>query len=80
MQGTLIQRYPFKDVVEFKQAIVQEEERFAKAFTAHLLRFALSRELSPRDKLQVESIVAANRENRYRLKDLVKTVVLSQAD
>ena len=38
--GTLLRKYPFADPAKFKQSIVQEDKRFAKAFTSHLLRFA----------------------------------------
>ena len=34
------------DATAFKGAIVAERERFVRAFTAHLLRFALGRELA----------------------------------
>ena len=34
--GTLLRKYPFADPAKFKQSIVQEDKRFAKAFSSHL--------------------------------------------
>lgn len=75
MGGTLLRKYKFASVIEFKQAIVAEEKRFAKAFVSHLMRFALARELTPLDKLKVDEIVASQQADRFRLRSLVKSVV-----
>ncbi|MFM9066896.1 MAG: DUF1588 domain-containing protein, partial [Planctomycetota bacterium] len=72
--GSLLRQYPFQDVTEFKAAIVREDERFAKAFAAHLLRFALARNLTPADGLTVEAITTENKSSEYRLRDLVRAV------
>jgi hypothetical protein len=77
--GTLMRQYDFKNVVDFKQALVQEQRRFAVAFTQHLLRFALTRELTAYDTLSAESIVDAASGEGLRLKDLVREVALSRS-
>ena len=77
--GTLLRKYPFEDIVLFKQALVKENRRFAKAFTAHLLRFALGRELSPADSLTVESIVEGAEKEDFRLKSLMRAVILNDS-
>ncbi|MEM7233143.1 MAG: DUF1588 domain-containing protein [Planctomycetota bacterium] len=77
--GKLLRKYPFQGIVQFKESLVKEERRFAKAFTAHLLRFALSRELVPSDALVVEKIVDRCAESRFRLRDLLREVVLSES-
>ena len=77
--GTLLRRYSFDDAVQFKQSLMQERRRFAKAFTEHLLRFALSRELLPHDSLTVESIVTRAEAEEFRLRALIRHVVLSEA-
>ena len=77
--GTLLRKYPFEGIVHFKQALVKENRRFARAFTAHLLRFALSRELSPADSLAVESIVGRVEKEDFRLKSLVREVILDES-
>jgi hypothetical protein len=75
--GTLLKKYDFTDIVEFKKALVKEDQRFAKAFTAHLLRFALARELTPADTLVVDEIVARAEPERFKLKSLIREVILS---
>ena len=77
--GTLMKKYPFDGIVRFKQALVKENRRFAKAFTAHLLRFALSRELTPADSLRVGSIVERAEKEDFRLKSLIREVILSES-
>ncbi|MBB74550.1 MAG: hypothetical protein CMJ75_08560 [Planctomycetaceae bacterium] len=73
--GTLLRKYEFDDIVRFKNSLVAEKRRFAKAFTAHLLRFALSRELRPVDALTVDAIVNKTEEHNFALKSLIREVV-----
>ena len=73
----MLRKYPFKDVVKFKESIVAEDKRFAKAFTAHLLRFALARELTPADTLVVDKIVNRTEADQFRLKSLIAEVIRS---
>ena len=63
--------------MKFKESIVTEDKRFAKAFTAHLLRFALARELTPADALAVERIVNQTEADQFRLKSLITEVIHS---
>lgn len=75
--GTLMRKYDFKGIVDFKDTLVKEEKRFAKAFTAHLLRFALSRELTPAESLVVDDIVQKTARDGYRLKSIIREVILT---
>jgi hypothetical protein len=75
--GTLLRRHAFDGVVRFKASLVKEEKRFARAFTAHLLRFALSRELRPADALAVDAIVQETEKEGFRLKSLIREVIRS---
>ncbi len=77
--GTLMRKYEFKGIVDFKSALLKEEKRFAKAFSAHLLRFALSRELSPADSVVVDEIVQNTEKDGFRLKSLIREVILSDS-
>ena len=76
--GKLLRKYPFNSIVEFKESLVKEDKRFAKAFAAHLLRYAVSRELVPADTLVVESIVENTKEKGYPIKSLIREVIKSQ--
>ncbi|MEM7394222.1 MAG: DUF1585 domain-containing protein, partial [Verrucomicrobiota bacterium] len=77
--GTILKKHPFAGVVEFKQALVKEKRRFAKAFTGHLLRFALARELAPADALVVEDIVNRTEQDDFKLRSLIREVILSKS-
>ncbi|MAT46765.1 MAG: hypothetical protein CMO35_04955 [Verrucomicrobiaceae bacterium] len=77
--GTLMKKYPFDGAVRFKESLVSEDRRFARAFTAHLLRYATSRELSPADFLAAEAIVEKTSSENYRLRSLIREVLLSES-
>ncbi|MCH7725412.1 MAG: DUF1588 domain-containing protein [Planctomycetes bacterium] len=75
--GTLMRKHDYDGIVRFKESLVKEKRRFAKAFTGHLLRFALSRELSPFDSLAIDTIVNKTEKEDFKLKSLIREVVLS---
>jgi len=77
--GTLLRKYEFKDIVRFKESITKEDRRFAKAFTAHLMRFALSRELTPGDTLTIDRIINKTANKNFRLRSLLKEVISSKS-
>ena len=76
--GVLFRKHAFKDIVEFKDAILAEKDRFTRAFVGHLLSFALGRELSPSDSIALDSIADTTKGDGYRLKSLIKAIVLSE--
>ena len=73
--GTLMRKYEFQSVTDFKDALVRENERFARAFISHLLRFVLARELGPADSIVIDEIADATRGDAYRLKEVLAEVV-----
>ncbi len=75
--GTLMKKYKFDGVVQFKESLVTEKRRFAKAFTRHLLRFALAEELSHSDLLVIDEIVDKAEHHDFKLKTLVTEVIRS---
>ena len=77
--GTLMKKYPFDGAVRFKESLAKEERRFARAFTAHLMRYATSRELNPADFLVVEEIVENTANESHRLRSLIRAVLLSES-
>lgn len=77
--GTLWRRYSFTGVTDFKAAIVNEKERFAKAFSRHLLRYALARELAPADAFTIDEIIARTRSNGHRLQEMIREVAFLAA-
>lgn len=54
--GKLFGEAEFKNVVDFKNAILDRPEKFMRAFSEHLLSYALGRELKVTDKPAVDRI------------------------
>ena len=76
--GVLFGRHEFSNIVEFKDAILAERDRFARAFAGHLLEFALARELEASDEPALDRIVRETGASDYRIQDMIKQVVLSE--
>ncbi len=78
--GTLLRKHSFDGVVGFKASLVKENQRFARAFTAHLLRFALARELGPADSITIDAIVSKTANEDFKLRSLIREVSLSASN
>jgi hypothetical protein len=76
--GKLLRKYEFDGVVRFKESLIKEKRRFAKAFTSHMLRFALARELGPADSITLDEIAAKTEEDNYKLKSIIREVIRSK--
>ena len=72
--GVLFRRHGFGGVVEFKDAILKEKERFVRALAGHLLTFALGRELTPADSPALDEVAQLVSTQEYRMKALIKAV------
>lgn len=75
--GTLLRKYSFDGVIGFKDALMKEENRFARAFASHLLRFALARELGPADSITIDTIISKTEKDSFRLRSLIREVALN---
>ncbi|MCP5556623.1 MAG: DUF1592 domain-containing protein [Verrucomicrobiaceae bacterium] len=78
MQGTLLREHPFNDVIEFKDAILAEKDRFTRGLAGHLLSFALARELGPADQDALDQIAQTTAKDGYKIQTLIKQVILSE--
>ncbi len=78
MQGTLFRKHDFNNVIEFKDAILTEKDRFAHGLAGHLLSFALARELGPADQIALDKIATATAADDYKFQTLIKQVILSE--
>ena len=76
--GVLFGRRKFTNIVEFKDAILAEKDRFARAFAAHLLAFALGREVDVSDEPALDRIVRDTASGDYRIQEMLKQIVLSE--
>lgn len=78
MEGVLFRKHPFTNVVEFKDAILAEKDRFVKGLAGHLLSFALARELGTADEIALDDIVKRVAAEGYGMKVLMREVILSE--
>ena len=78
MSGTLFRKRSFDDIIEFKDAILAEKDRFTRGLAGHLLSFALARELSPIDQIALDKIAEQTAADSYQIQTLIKQVILSQ--
>jgi mono/diheme cytochrome c family protein len=73
--GVLFRKHKFANVVEFKDAILTEKDRFTRGFAGHLLSYALGRGLTPTDAPALDRITAKAIADGYRLQTLIHEVV-----
>ncbi|QEG39186.1 DUF1592 domain-containing protein [Roseimaritima ulvae] len=78
MAGTLFRKHEFEDVIEFKDALLAEKDRFTRALAGHLLSFALGRRLGAADQISLDEITAATAADGYKMQTLLRQVVLSE--
>jgi len=76
--GVLFNEHEFKTVVEFKQLILREKQRFIRAFISHLLSYALGRELGPADSPALDDMTARATEGKDQLRAVLKRVAMSE--
>ena len=76
--GTLFRTHKFSNVVEFKDAILKEKNRFVRGLAGHLMRYGLGRELNPSDTLALDEIVERVEAENYSMKSLIHAVVQSK--
>jgi mono/diheme cytochrome c family protein len=68
----------FKDANEFKQRLLEDRDKVARAFIEHLSTYALRRVLSFDDQDDLNAIQAEAKKSDYRIKDIVRAVAMSE--
>ena len=75
--GTLTDGREFNGSVEFKKLLLDDRDRFARAFIEHLCTYALRRVLTVDDKEDVSRILSEAKKKNYQIKDIVRAVAVS---
>jgi len=75
--GKLFGEDEFKNIVEFKDAILARPEEFVRGFSEHLLSYALGRELKITDKPSVDRITRKVMEDHGRFSTVVVEIAKS---
>ncbi|MEA3213152.1 MAG: hypothetical protein QOE70_6209 [Chthoniobacter sp.] len=69
---------PFKDANEFKRLLIEDRDKFVRAFIEHLSTYGLRRVLTFDDQEDLKAIEAAAKKNQSGVKDIVRAVALSE--
>lgn len=77
--GVLLGKHAFGDIVQFKAALLEEKDRFTRAFAKHLLAYATAREIGVADSSSLDKITDATAAADYRFHTLIQYVVLSDS-
>ena len=78
VSGVLFDQDEFKTVVEFKRLILKERQRFFRGFIAHLLSYALGRELGTADSPALGQMTAQAMAGQDHLRAVLKRVAMSE--
>lgn len=76
--GVLPDGRQFQDIQQFKQLLLEDQDRFRQAFVEHLCTYALRRVLTIDDADDIQVIVAEAKSNEYGLRDIVRAVAMSE--
>ena len=76
--GKLFRKYEFSDIIDFKDAILNEKDRFARALAAHLLSFALGREVTAADSKDLDLVAKITAERNYSLRTMIHEITRSK--
>ena len=76
--GSLSQQ-SFATAGEFTERLLGESDRFAEAFAEHLMRYALARELTPKDRVAAREIAAELQDRDYPMRSLIQSVLKTES-
>ncbi len=68
---------PFKDANDFKRLLIEDHDKFVRAFIEHLCTYGLRRVLTVDDEDDIKVIAAEAKKNKYGVKDIVRAVAMS---
>ena len=77
VSGVLFNQYKFETLIEFKDLLLQEKQRFIRGFVAHLLSYALSRELGPADSPALDNITSKAMSGEDEMRSVLKNIAMS---
>lgn len=75
--GVLPDGREFSDANQFKQLLLEDRDKFLRAFVEHLCTYGLRRVLTVDDSDGIEAIVEEAKSNEYGVRDIVRAVAVS---
>jgi hypothetical protein len=76
--GVMPDGRPFTHSVQFKQLLLEDRDKIARAFIEQLCTYSLRRVLTLDDSDDIKLIEEVAKKNDYRVKDIVRAVALSE--
>ena len=75
--GLMPDKRTFKNADEFKQLLLDDRDKIARAFIEHLCTYSLRRVLTFDDQDELSAIQGEAKKNDYQIKDIIRAVALS---
>jgi len=79
VSGELPGDHKFTNLNEYKSALLDQKDAFAKAFSERMLTYALCRPVGFVDNKEVSELVSTLQKNEYRIQPLIEAIVMSKA-
>ena len=76
--GVMPDGRPFTHSIQFKQLLLEDRDKIARAFIEQLCTYSLRRVLTVDDSDNIKLIEEVAKKNDYRVKDIVRAVALSE--
>ena len=76
--GTLPDGRTFSDPAEFRKLLLDDRDRFARAFLEKLANYALRRAMTVDDESSLSEIASRTRADNYRLRDVIRDLATSE--
>jgi len=68
----------FQDMQQFKQLLLEDRDKFLRAFIEHVSTYALRRVLTVDDADDIQSIFDEAKKNHFGVRDIVRAIALSE--
>ena len=76
--GILFNKYEFTTAQEFQKIVLAQKHRFIRGFAAHLLSYALGREVTAADSPTLDQITERALAGEDKLRGVIKSIALSK--
>ncbi len=76
--GVMLDGRSYQDAVQFKQLLLEDRDKIARAFIEHLCTYALRRVLTVDDRDDLMLIESEAIKSHYQVKDIIRAVALSE--
>jgi hypothetical protein len=76
--GVLKSGREFKDLEGFKAAMLEEKDKFNRAFTEKMLTYAIGRPIGYVDRKTVDTLCSSLADDGYRIQSLIHAIIASE--